>query len=81
MPAHSWVELNLLFLIVRAVSLGVIRSGCVSEWTLDSLFADGWFCAPTLFVVLPGDSQILCQNLVGVARFLKNGILKGSSCQ
>ena len=44
-----WVKLGLVPLVGRAVSLGMIRGGCVSERTLGSLFSDGWGCVPNLF--------------------------------
>ena len=39
------------------LSLGVIRSGCMHGGSLGNLFADGWGCVPTQFVVWPGASQ------------------------
>lgn len=39
------------------MSLGVSRSRCVPGRTLGSLFADGWGCVPTLFIVQPRASQ------------------------
>ena len=42
------------------MSLGVIRGSCVPGRTLGSLFADGYGCVPTFFVVQPGASLPLC---------------------
>ena len=41
------------------LSLGVIRGSCgLCGWVVfGSLFADGWGCVPTWFVVWPGASQ------------------------
>ena len=44
-------------LVYRVLPLGVIRDGCVPRRTLGSLFANGWGCIPTLFVVWPGAFQ------------------------
>ena len=40
-----------------ALSLGVIRGGCVVPTSLGSLFAGGQVCVPTVFIVCPGASQ------------------------
>ena len=42
-----WLELNLIPLVGRAMSGGVLSA------TLSSLFADGWSCVPVLLVVWP----------------------------
>ena len=53
------MELSLVPLMGAALSLGVIRDGSSVPWrTLGSLFADGWGCVPTLFVVWLGASQL-----------------------
>ena len=49
-------ELSLVLLVGKAVSLGMIRDGCVLGQILGTLFADGWGCVPTLCVVWPGAS-------------------------
>ena len=54
LPTGRWTW---VFSMGRVLSLGVIRGSCVSKRTLGSLFADGWGCVPTLFVVQPGASQ------------------------
>ena len=54
------MELILIRLLGGALSLGVIRGGSVpggSVGSLGSLFADGWGCVPTQFIVWPGASQ------------------------
>ena len=51
------MELILIPLVGGALSLGVIRGRCVPGGSLGSLFADGWGCVPTWFVVWPGASQ------------------------
>ena len=51
-PAHWSVELILISLVGGPLSLDVIRGGCVPEGSSGSLFADGWDCVPTSFVVL-----------------------------
>ena len=47
------MELILISLVVWALSLGVIRCNCLLGRSLGSLFADGWGCVPTWFVVQP----------------------------
>lgn len=54
MPIHWYVELNLILLVGGALSLGVIRGGYVPRRNSGSLFADGWGCVPTLFVIWSG---------------------------
>ena len=44
-------------LVSRALSLGVIRGGCVPRRALGSLFADGGGSFPTLFFICPEASQ------------------------
>ena len=51
------MELILIPLVGGALSLGEIRGGCVPRGSLGSLFADGWGCVPTQFVLWPGASQ------------------------
>ena len=51
------MELILVLLVDGALFLGVIRCSCVPRRTLGSMFADGWGCVPTLFVVWLGASQ------------------------
>ena len=57
MLADWYVELSLVSLLGRALPLDVNRGRCVLGRTLGSLFADGWGCVPTLFIVSPGASQ------------------------
>ena len=45
------LELDPIPVVGRAVSRGVFRSGCILRTTLNSLFADGLGCVPTLLVV------------------------------
>jgi len=44
-------------LVIGALSLGVIGGGPLPGGILGSLFANGWSCVPTWFVVWPGASQ------------------------
>ena len=57
MPYHCQEELILIPLVCEALSLGAIRGNCVLEGSSVSLFADGWGCVPTSFVVWPGAFQ------------------------
>ena len=54
------MELSLGPLVGGALSVGVIKGGCVPGGggvSLDSLFVDEWGCVPTLFVVWTRASQ------------------------
>ena len=50
------MKLSLVPLLSGALSLGVIRDGCVSRRSLDSLFAGGRGHVPTLLVFWTGVS-------------------------
>ena len=51
------MELIPVPLVGGALSLDGIRGGSVPGGSLGSLFADGWGCVPTWFVVWPGVSR------------------------
>ena len=51
------VDLGLVSLVGRAMSMGVFRGVCELSITLGSLSPDGWGCVPTLLVVWPKTSQ------------------------
>ena len=55
LPTSRWISLSLLE--GGALSLSIIRGGYVHRSYLGSLFANGWGCVPTLFVVWPGTPQ------------------------
>ena len=58
MPSLCQVELILIPLVGGTLYLGVIRGSYMpGEVSFSSLFAEGWGCVPTSFVVCPGASQ------------------------
>ena len=51
------MELDIVFLVSRAVSGGVFWGVCELSMTLGSLCSNGWGCIPVLLVVWPGVSS------------------------
>ena len=61
-----WVGLDLVFLVRRAVSIGVFWVVCELSMILGSLSANGWGCVPVLLVVWYGaSSTVACWSLSG----------------
>ena len=50
-------EISHVPLVGGALSLGVIRGGCMTRRTLGSLLADGLVYVPTPFIIWPAASQ------------------------
>ena len=65
MPAHWWVELDLLPLVGRAMSQSMFAGSCWFRTTLGSLSADEWGRVPILLVVWPEASQYWSLQPVG----------------
>ena len=65
MPAFWLVDLGLGPLVGRAMSRDVSIRGYGLRKSLDSMFADGCGCIPTLFVVWPEESQHWSLQAVG----------------
>ena len=66
MSAFWWVELDLVPLMGRDASSGVLWGVCGLSMTLGSLSAHGWVCAPVLLVVWHGVfSTGACRQVVG----------------
>ena len=70
MPAHWWVELDLVPLMGRVVSRSVFRGGCELSMTLGSLSVDGCVFVPTLLVVWPEVAQQWSLKAVGWGQVL-----------
>ena len=51
MPVFWWVRLDIVFLVGRTMSGGVIWGLCELIMILGSLSANGWGCVPGLLVV------------------------------
>ena len=51
MPVFWWVGLDLVFLVGRAASGGVLWGVFELSMTLGSLSVNGWVCVPVLLVV------------------------------
>ena len=47
-----WVELDLVPLMYRTMSIGVFCGVCELSMTFSNLSANGWSCVPVLLVVL-----------------------------
>ena len=61
----SWMSLDLVFLVGRAVSSGVVWYVCELIMILGSLSATGWGCVPVLLVVWHGVSSTgVCWSLI-----------------
>ena len=54
MPVFWWMRLDLVFLVGRTTSGGVVWSVCDLIMILGSLSANGWGCVPVLLVVWLG---------------------------
>ena len=66
MPVFWWVGLDLVLLLVRAMSSAVFWGVCELRMTLGSLSANGWACVPVLLVVWHGMSSTgACWPLAG----------------
>ena len=57
MPVFWWVELDLVFVVGRATSVGVFWGICELSMILGSLCANGRGCVPVLLVVWHGASS------------------------
>ena len=57
MPVFWWVERDLVFLVGRSTSSGVLWGVCELSMKLGSLSANGWGCVPVLLVVWHGASS------------------------
>ena len=75
MPAHWYMELIPIPLVGGALSLNVIRGGCVPGGSLGSLFIDGWGCFHLDCFLAWGFSV-----LMGRVRFSQNGHLQRNTC-
>ena len=65
-PVFWLVQLDLVFLVGRAVSGGVFSGVCELSMILGSLSANGWVCVPVLLVVWHGASSAgVCWPLGG----------------
>ena len=51
MPVFWWVELDLVFLVGKAMFGGVFWGVCELSMILGHLSANGWGCVPVLLVV------------------------------
>ena len=51
MPVFWWMRLDLVFLVGRTASSGVVWGVCELIMILGSLSANGWGCVPVLLVV------------------------------
>ena len=67
MPVFSWVGLDLVFLVSRAMSGGVFWGVCELSMILGCLSVNGWDCVPVLLVVWHRASSTgVCWPLGGV---------------
>ena len=57
MPVFWWVGLDIVFLVCRAASSGVLWGVCDLIMILGSLSANEWGCVPVLLVVWHGVSS------------------------
>ena len=67
MPAFWWVGLDLVFLVGRAASGGVLWGAFELSMTLGSLSGNRWGCVPALLVVWHGASSTGACWPLGVA--------------
>ena len=67
MPVFWWVGLDLVFLVGRSASGGVLWGVCELNMILGSLSANGWGCVPVLLVVWHGASSTGVYWLLGGA--------------
>ena len=66
MPVFWWVCLDLVFLVDRSASGGVVWGVCDLIMIFSSLSANGWACIPVLLVVWHGMSSTgSCWSLSG----------------
>ena len=56
-PVFWWMSLDLVFLVGRITSGGMILAVCELSMILGSLSANGWGCVPVLLVVWHGVSS------------------------
>ena len=68
MPVFWWMRLDLVFLVGRNMSGGVLGGVCDLIMILVSLTANGWGCVPVLLVVWHGHPALeLAGHWVGLA--------------
>ena len=66
MPVFWWMRLDLVFLVGRTASGGVLVGVCELSMILGSLSANGWGCVPVLLVGWHGvSSTVACWSLSG----------------
>ena len=66
MPVFWWMRLDLVFLVGRTASGGVVCGVCELSMILGSLSANGWGCVPVLLVVWHRvSSPVACWSLSG----------------
>ena len=81
MPAFWWVQLDLVLLMGRAVSGGVLCGVWELSMNLGSLSADGRVCVSVLLLVWCEPSSTgACRQLGGVGSWIRDGDLWASSC-
>ena len=82
MPVFSWVGLDLVVLVGRAMSGSVFWDVCELSMILGSLSANGWDCVPVLLVFWHGACLAgACWLLGGAGSFCWDGDLWESSRQ
>ena len=66
MPVFCWMNLILVFLVIRTTSGGVFWGVCELILILVSLSANGWGCVPVLLIVWHRvSSTVACWSLSG----------------
>ena len=66
MPVFWWMRLDLVFLVGRSMSGGVLWGVCGLMMILGSPCANGWGCVPVLLVVWHRvSSTVACRSLRG----------------
>ena len=66
MPVFWWMRLDLVFLVVRTVSVDVFWGVCDLIMIFGTLSANEWLCVPVLLVVWHGvSSTVACWSSSG----------------
>ena len=76
MPVFWWMRLDIVFLVVRAMSSGMFWGVCDLIMILGSLSANWWCCVPVFLVVWHRVSTIVtCWSLSGALSWRSDGDL------
>ena len=59
-----WLSMDIVFLVCKITSIGVLCSACELIMILDSSSANGWVCVPVFLIVLHRvSSTVACWSL------------------